>query len=276
MSRNSRGLWSFLLLTFGFFWGYILLAIQLDLSLDNPLYQLPMGFTPAIAAVIVRGWITREGFADAGLGPRFRAAWRWYLLAWVTPIGVLASLVVLATVFTDYRPTGLLDVLPLVFVALIVPPIFWGEEFGWRSYLQQRLSERPAVAILGTGAIWAVWHWPLAFSGYIEYDNLAVGLGSWSLHTISMGIVLAWLFVKSGSVWVTSLAHGCSNMVTGVGGEMLLGENGGLSQVTRDVIGVIPLLVLAGVVVAIGGLRRARLHEAPAAGPAPLSRAALT
>jgi membrane protease YdiL (CAAX protease family) len=40
---------------------------------------------------------------------------------------------------------------------LVMVPLFWGEEFGWRSYLQIRLlSGRPLLAALATAVIWGV------------------------------------------------------------------------------------------------------------------------
>jgi hypothetical protein len=42
---------------------------------------LPGALSPAIAAIIVRKWVTREGFVDAGLKPNLSKAWRYYLFA---------------------------------------------------------------------------------------------------------------------------------------------------------------------------------------------------
>ncbi|MFI5959908.1 hypothetical protein [Cryptosporangium sp. NPDC051539] len=67
-----------------------------------------------------------------------------------------------------------------------------------------------------------------------------------------MAILLGWLFVRSGSVWVTSLAHGCSNLVCGVGGEILLIENGGLGPVALDVLLMIPMALAAAAILATG------------------------
>ena len=39
-------------------------------------------FAPAVAGFIVRKWITREGFAGAGLRPNLRK-WPYYLVAWL-------------------------------------------------------------------------------------------------------------------------------------------------------------------------------------------------
>jgi hypothetical protein len=76
------------------------------LSLGDPQVQIltAIPFSPAIAAVIVRKWITREGFRDAGLRPRVRTAWFYYLLAWISPMLVLAATVGLAVAFGQYRP----------------------------------------------------------------------------------------------------------------------------------------------------------------------------
>jgi membrane protease YdiL (CAAX protease family) len=181
---------------------------------------------------------------------------RWYVVAWLAPVAVLAGPIALAAVFAGYHPEGLLAVAPYVVVALVVPVIFVGEEFGWRGYLQQRLSDRPVTAVLGTGLIWAVWHWPLAFAGYASYDNVALGLATWTVQTMLLAVLLGWLFLRSGSVWVTSLAHGCSNMVVGVGGEILLVEDGGLDRAHVDALGLVPLVVAVAVVLATGQLRR--------------------
>jgi hypothetical protein len=52
---------------------------------------LPGAFAPAIAAVLVRMFVTREGFADAGL-PIQRRHWRYWLLALLLPLVVVACI----------------------------------------------------------------------------------------------------------------------------------------------------------------------------------------
>lgn len=166
MGLKAKGVLAFLLISFGIAWGSILLAHWvLDLSLVNPLVQLPMAFSPAIAALIVRGWVTREGFRDTGLRPRVKAARRYYFLAWAYPVLVLSTTIGLAILLGLYR----LDLSPLrtlfgvelpepaalgllLAIPVLAAPVFWGEEFGWRSYLQQRVSHHPVTAALVTGS----------------------------------------------------------------------------------------------------------------------------
>ena len=66
-SRKAGGLTAFLLISFGVAWGWEAVAhLLLGWSLVNPLVQVPAAFAPAAAALVVRRWVTREGFADAG------------------------------------------------------------------------------------------------------------------------------------------------------------------------------------------------------------------
>jgi uncharacterized protein len=74
MARRRIGILVYLAITFGATWAVWLGAgLGLGLSLDDPQAQLmllPFFFTPAIAAVIVRKWVTRD---EGGL-PRCRPA----------------------------------------------------------------------------------------------------------------------------------------------------------------------------------------------------------
>src|ERR1017187_2275015 len=81
--KNRKGVVAYLLIAFGMAWAIWEILIRLGFSLDNPLFKIasfPAAFAPAIAAFIVRKWITREGFADAGLRLTL-GRWRDNLLA---------------------------------------------------------------------------------------------------------------------------------------------------------------------------------------------------
>jgi uncharacterized protein len=272
MGLQTKDVLTFLLISFGLAWGAILVARAVfSASLADPLTQLAMAplvaFSPAIAAVIVRHWVTREGFRDAGLAPRLRAARSYYLLAWFGPVLVLAATVGLAIVLGLYRPNfsslpqlipGVppeLAVLVLLAVPLVVVPLFWGEEFGWRSYLQQRVSRRPVQAALITGIIWSVWHYPLAFTDYVDYSSRLLGIITWTLTIILQAIILAWLFLHSGSVWVPCLAHAGNNMIIGTLSSALLVEEGGLDPSTVELLMSVPLGAICAWILLSGQLR---------------------
>ncbi len=201
---------------------------------------LPGAFAPAVAAIVVRKWITHEGFGDAALHPRFRQNWRYYLLGLFLPFAVTAIIAGLAIASGTGKPnleiqqsiTSIIPganinpsvapvlwvLLPLQFAfnAVLATPLLWGEEFGWRGYLQPRLfSERPLLAAVVTGIIWGVWHYPLNLRGYNYPEHPLLGLLVFPVSCILLSIVLGWLRTKSGSIWTACLAHSASNAIGG-------------------------------------------------------------
>lgn len=270
---ERRGVLVFLLIAFGLAWAGVLVAVLAGASMENPLVQLPIAFSPAIAAFVVRRWVTREGFRDAGLAPRIRQAKAYYLLALAGPVLIVAAIIALAGALGLYDPDGTplpepLSLLGVLGVAVATAPIFFGEELGWRSYLQQRVSRQPLRAVLITGVIWGVWHYPLAFTDYVEYANPLLGLTTWTLQAVLLAVILAWLFVRSRSVWVPCVAHAGNNMIISAISGPLLIEGSGLDPATVDLLGLVPLGAIAAWIVVSGQLNRgaalAQTHQVPA------------
>jgi membrane protease YdiL (CAAX protease family) len=265
MSTRTRGVLAFLLLAFGLSWaGMFTARLGFGLSLVNPLVQLAgIAFTPAIAAFVVRKWVTREGFADTGMKPRIRENAGLYLAAWIGPLAFAAIALALAVAFGlwDFDPAvfALLPGQPawvsigvLLLVVIVLTPIYWGEEYGWTSYLRLRLfPERPFASTLATGLIWAVWHYPLAFLGYIEFANVALGLFVWTVSFMFQEVILTWFRMRSGSVWAASLAHAGNNMVLALLVGTALGDD---RPVAQTLIGTVPMVVLAAWIVFSGRL----------------------
>jgi membrane protease YdiL (CAAX protease family) len=287
MQTRSKGVWAFLALTFGLSWAGMVGSWALGWSLVNPLVQLPWAFMPALAAVVVRLWVTREGFADAGMRPRFRYAWREYLAAWLGPLVLAAASVALAAAVGLWRGDlskldGLVPGLPgwafVLVLMLVVPllaPIYWGEEFGWTSYLRLRLCPgRPWLAVVLTGLIWAVWHYPLAFLGYIEFGNVLVGLAVWTVSFQFQEIALAWLRTRSGTIWTTSVAHAGNNMVLSLLTGILLQDGGGLDVVMVMLVTTVPLAAVSLWIALAGRWSRGAGPSQPAPASACLSSAA--
>lgn len=288
----TRGVVAYLLLAFGLAWGLWAIALRaVPASPRDPLFQLlllPGGFAPALAAAIVRRWITREGFADAGLRPHLRRGWRLYLFALVWPLFVVAAIAALAAALGASRPdfslrralgtlapgqavpdlpSALWLVLPLQVLAsaVVATPILWGEEFGWRGYLQRHLLPgRPLAAAVLTGLLWGVWHYPLILRGYQYPDDRLLGLAFFPVSTILLSIIFGWLQTRTGSVWAPSLAHAATNTV---GGSLTLllflgGPNWPLVGYV-GALGWLPLGALCAWIVLRGGLSPAATGAQP-------------
>ncbi len=243
--NNTKGIVAYLLTAFIMAWSLWCIPLLFGLTLHSRsyfLFLLPGAFSPAIAAVIVRKWITGEGFTDAGLRLNFRNNRRYYLIAWLLPLLVVAIIVLLAVVFRISTPDFSLEramntlangqnpletvphairfpfvgILQGLLVAIIATPILWGEEFGWRSYLQIRLmAHRPLLSAVITGVIWGIWHYPINLQGYNYPDNRILGLFIFPVFTVLLSIILGWLRLKTGSIWSASLAHAATNAIGG-------------------------------------------------------------
>jgi membrane protease YdiL (CAAX protease family) len=237
-SRTALGVISFLVLSFGIAWGSWELLLPKNGGGTLGLGSVPGAFAPAIATFIVRKWITREGFGDAGLGLHLDH-WGSYLIAWLIPVPVLAFIAWSAGAFGFGHPdfsmlTGLAQLgskpspafaqnawcaVPLItFVtAPLAAPILFGEEFGWRGYLQLRLfGTRPTLAAVATGIIWGLWHLPIIRRGYEFHGDRSLGaIAVFCVCTVLISIIFGWLRRRSGSIWVTSVAHAATNIVGG-------------------------------------------------------------
>lgn len=219
VDRRKRGIIAFLAIAFGLAWVPFLTGL---IGINGPSAIL-MPFAPAIACFVVRRWITREGFEDAGLRLRLRLHhWPQYLIALTWPFAVTFLGVVLALALriapTGFSvPWGLASASPLslltwTLVSIPFAAIIFGEEFGWRGYLQVRLmADKPLQAAVATGLIWGVWHYPLILAGGEAIDDRTLTLLLFPLQTVLFSIFLGWLRQRTGSVWAGSMAHAANN-----------------------------------------------------------------
>ena len=92
---------------------------------------------------------------------------------------------------------------------LLLWPNYFGEEYGWRAYLQDRLfpllGARRGVLVLGI--IWGLWHAPLILAGLFFPGKPVLGIAFMVLSTIVMGIIFSYAVLKTGSVWIAVVLH---------------------------------------------------------------------
>ena len=92
--------------------------------------------------------------------------------------------------------------------------IAFGEEYGWRGYLQNELFKLGRVrGVLLLGLIWGAWHWPLILMGYNYPGYPLLGLLLMALYTIGLAIVLGYAVLKTGSVLLSAYLHALNNQV---------------------------------------------------------------
>lgn len=111
--------------------------------------------------------------------------------------------------------------LPVLFLVLATVGVLascisaLGEELGWRGFLVPQLAKitpYPRVALI-SGAIWALWHYPLIlFADYHGAGPLWYSVACFTVLVLGISFLLAWMRLKSGSVWTGMLLHASHNL----------------------------------------------------------------
>jgi membrane protease YdiL (CAAX protease family) len=98
---------------------------------------------------------------------------------------------------------------------LVVSALALFEEVGWRGFLLPRLIETMGTrkAIAAVSAIWALWHTPFALSGihYLAGTSAQTTAFIMPIGQFGAGLTIGWLWARTESIWITSLAHGALN-----------------------------------------------------------------
>lgn len=240
------------------------LQVSLALLLLPTVYM----FGPAIANVITR-WLTKEGKQDLYLKPHFDGGrWVYFLAAWVLP-GVLTifGMILFFLLFPRYYDADLsilraqidlagmgeINVWLIVVIqtiqAILIAPLLnaiptFGEEFGWRGYLQPKLMPLGGrKAVLWTGLIWGVWHWPIILMGYnygFDYFGAPfLGPLAFLVFTIATSALFGWVTIKADNVWPAVIGHGALNGIAALSILLVQGE-------PDTLLGPLPVGVIGG------------------------------
>jgi membrane protease YdiL (CAAX protease family) len=103
--------------------------------------------------------------------------------------------------------------------SLLLGPILgllvaFGEEYGWRGYLQGELIKMGKIpGILLVGIIWGLWHAPIIAMGHNFPGYPSLGIVVMTLYTIGLGFFLGYAVLKTGSVWLAAWLHALNNGV---------------------------------------------------------------
>lgn len=101
--------------------------------------------------------------------------------------------------------------LPINFLLAFAP--FFGEEYGWRYYLQPLMQKRFGLrrGVLLLGLAWGVWHIFLDFFYYTTPDRGLIMLTSQIITCVMLGIFMAWAYLKTNNIWVPVTIHFLNN-----------------------------------------------------------------
>jgi membrane protease YdiL (CAAX protease family) len=144
------------------------------------------------------------------------------------------------TTYTILGAVGL-----LLFGSVISLGGAFGEEYGWRGYLQSELFKLGRVrGVLLLGMIWGAWHWPVVLMGHMYPGHPLIGMLLYLLNCICLSIVLGYAVLRSGSVLLAAFLHGLNNVsVMQITNVSLMPFDNAFSFV--GIYGVLPLVIVA-------------------------------
>jgi membrane protease YdiL (CAAX protease family) len=234
-------------------------------------------FVPMIMAVVVQKLLYHQPLKGP-LGISF-APNRWWLAAWLIPpiiafgafgVSLLFRSVSyspemagiyehFAKVFTPEqiqeirRKQELLPFHPIWFIlvqGLIIGPTLnavagFGEELGWRGFLQHEL--KPIGFWMSSaliGFIWGVWHLPLILMGHDYPEHPVSGFFLWTVNCVFLGVVFSYVRVRAKSVIAAAVMHGTYNATATLAIMLIVGGNDLITGV-QGIAGVIVVALLA-------------------------------
>lgn len=192
-----------------------------------PLFALPVSYGPALANVITRK-LTHEGWKDSMLHLKLKGNIKYYLIAVFAIAAMGISEGILTTILygnADFSDIGggmnIMQLAGGVLLTFSTIPIMafntFGEEFGWRGYMNQKME--PLLGTTGTviagGIIWGLWHAELTVAGHnfgTEYTGYPyLGILYMCIFCTFMGMGLMWVTKKTDSVYPAAIMHASIN-----------------------------------------------------------------
>ncbi|HJV21795.1 MAG TPA: CPBP family intramembrane glutamic endopeptidase [Holophagaceae bacterium] len=248
---------------------YVLILRAGSLRAGGGLYVLGIMWCPAAAALLTCLW-RRKPLRELGWGlGSFRwQAWSYllpfgyalvaYALIWAAGWGGFPNGEFLGKVAARFgwagRPAapviaGYVGVMgTLGFLGSLLSAL--GEEIGWRGFLVPELMPSLGYTrtVLLTAAIWASWHFPILIGA--DYNNGTpawFGLTCFTLLVLGVSFPLAWLRMRSGSLWTGAVLHASHNLFIQSVFTPLTAPRGRVTAYAIDEFGFVLPLVLLGV-----------------------------
>lgn len=109
---------------------------------------------------------------------------------------------------------------PAVWINILALPInyffvfiaFFGEEYGWRHYLQPIMQKKFGLrtGIILLGVVWGLWHLPIDLFYYTQTSGLQM-IFAQQITCIFLGIFFGYAYMKTNNIWVPVCLHYLNN-----------------------------------------------------------------
>ena len=156
---------------------------------------------------------------------------------------ILSYILGLRLPFQEFNMVLFFTTLALPLISLVISwPIYFGEEYGWRFYLQDRMFALFGgyTGVVLVGLIWGLWHAPLMLVG-LNFPNesfLPANI-AYLVYTIFVSVIFGYAVLKTGSIWIAVLLHGLIDIIVNTGRVYI--------SAADTIVSFLPIVVLLGV-----------------------------
>ncbi|MCM1125361.1 MAG: CPBP family intramembrane metalloprotease [Lachnospiraceae bacterium] len=118
-------------------------------------------------------------------------------------------------IFASFDTWIMMGVLVINFYLTFI--IFFGEEYGWRYFLQPMLQKRFGLkgGVILLGVIWGLWHLPINVY-YYSPDTWFFSILIHQITCITFSVFFGYAYGKSGNIWVPIVIHYINNNMAAV------------------------------------------------------------
>jgi len=229
LSKSRWFNWYYLFFTLLYAAAVILAFFRTDLLQTVLSVMLFPSLIGMILVIVLRVAGGKGTFSKVGMGGGKPALWVLFglaiiffigfqtLLGWLFKMGKPVDLgPLLAQAAASGMTKPLLKILLTVQTVVMGPflglLITFGEEYGWRGYLQPALIKLGRVrGIALVGLIWGIWHWPVIWMGYNYPGHPYLGSLLMLLFSTGLAFLLGYAVLKAKGVWIAAFLHALVN-----------------------------------------------------------------
>ncbi len=228
-TRSRWFIWFYLAFTLLYIAATVTVFFLPDLLATISSLMLIPSLIGLVLLIVLRATGGKDTFASVGMGGGKPGLWVLFALGILLFLGLqtflcwvfkMGSPVDLNELFAGIPETGMSNQVLFALTAvqsILLGPflglvITFGEEYGWRGYLQPALYGLGRARGVGlVGIIWGIWHWPVIWMGYNYPDHPYLGTLLMTLFCIGLAYVLGYAVLKARGVWIAAFLHALVN-----------------------------------------------------------------
>lgn len=269
MDEKAKKIGLFIGITFFLSWLMAILFFLLGGRWNTPgatIIGVAYMFVPMVSVIIVQKYLYKEPLKKP-LGISFKLN-RWFLVAWFLPPIIAFATIGISLLFPQVEyssemagllerfrgilPPETLEQMESQMAIFPVHPIWialgqgliagitinavagFGEELGWRGFLQRELGYmgfwKSSTLI---GIIWGIWHAPIILQGHNYPQHRIEGVFIMIVFCLLLSPIISYVRLKAKSVIAAAILHGSLNGTAGLaimvvkgGSDLLVGVTG--------------------------------------------------